>query len=556
MSIRPPSNLLGYQADELIGRHISRLISSEYQPIVNRQLESSAEEPVEVEVIGKDGRLIPLEVRGKTANYQGQQVRVVAARDLTERKISEVRRQRLIVLEERERIGREIHDDLGQVMSYISLQAQTIHELLEHEQIAQAKAALMQLVQAAQEAHNNVRQYILGIRTSGRPPTDFTETLQQYLEQLDERHSLSVQVSWPDDFSVTALASEIETQLLRIIQEALTNVRKHAGVDRAHIFFTLHPDQIQMIIADERRGFKPHVNFSVKGGTETGADSDSQQQPALETPSPAGHFGLEIMRERAETVGGSLQVRSTPDGGTQVIVRMPRVLSSSPEKEIQGMRVLLVDDHALYLEGLKNMLSVRGVQIVGTACDGLEAQELAQKLRPDLILMDVEMPRCNGLEATRRIKVDFPNTKIVMLTVAADDETLLQALKNGASGYLLKSVEGREFFRLLNQVIQGETVLSPTLATRVLTEFTQETTPAASGEPAPTLTPRQQEVLVLVAQGLGNKEVAAKLHVSRDTVKYHVSQILKRLQLRSRYELTSYVQQQESDTPSDEIAEI
>lgn len=478
--------------------------------------------------------------------------------DITSRKQTEAQRQRLAALEERERIGRELHDDLGQVMSYVSLQAQTARELLKHGQTASAQATLTQLVQAAQEAHNNVRQYILGVRTATLSSADFTETLQQYLAQLDARHGLTVAISWPDDFSATALTPEIETQLLRIIQEALTNVRDHAGVDRATIFFTLHPDEVQTIIADEGRGFKPFVVPPEEGESKTSPPLATKGRiegglSGSEPRKPEGHFGLEITRERAEAVGGSLEVRSTPEVGTQVIVRLPRMLESPPEKAMQGMRALLVDDHALYLDGLKNMLSVRGIQVVGTARDGLEAQALARKLQPDLILMDVEMPRCNGLEATRRIKADLPDTKIVMLTVAADDDTLLQALKNGASGYLLKSVAGREFFILLNQAMQGETVLSPSLAAHILTEFTRpETTFPTADPPAPTLTPRQQEVLALAAQGLSNKEIAAQLNVSANTVKYHVSQILERLHLHSRYELAHYAQQQELGPPPGE----
>jgi DNA-binding NarL/FixJ family response regulator len=343
---------------------------------------------------------------------------------------------------------------------------------------------------------------------------------------------------------------EIETQLLRIIQEALTNVRKHAGVDTARILFTFQPDEVQVIISDEGRGFNPYLIPSTPA---EGSESTLSPEAAEVGPSQKaqGHFGLEIMRERAEAAGGSLDLRSSPGQGTQVIVHLPRVLERALEKEVSGLRVLLVDDHPLYLEGLRNMLSTRGLQVVGTAHDGLEAVDLAGQLRPDLILMDVEMPRCNGLEATRRIKAELPDAKIVILTVAAGDDTLLEALKSGAAGYLLKNLDSRQFFSLLTEVMRGETVLSPSLAARVLTEFSRPQTHSAGNgnECESILTPRQQEVLELAADGLTNKEIAQKLHVSPATVKYHIAQILDRLQLTSRYELAHYARPQ---NPADE----
>ncbi|MCB0213604.1 MAG: response regulator, partial [Anaerolineae bacterium] len=447
------------------------------------------------------------------------------ARDITHRRQAE---QRIAAMEERERIGRELHDDLGQVMSYVSLQARTARELLKQGQTGQATATLTQLMQVALEAHNDVRQYILGVRTTHPPTLNFFEALEQYLAQLKERYGLETQLSLPHELRDDPLTPDVENQLLRIIQEALTNVRKHAGVARARLFFTVHPDEVQVIIADEGQGFNP----------------DLVTQAVL-AEKQTGHFGLEIMRERAEAVGGSLEVRSAEGKGVQVIVRLPRTLQSNPEEAVRGLRLMVVDDHPLYREGLRNMLSVRGIQVVGVAQDGLAAQEMARELQPDLILMDVDMPRCNGVEATRHIKAELPDIKIVMLTVAADDDTIFEALKNGAAGYLLKSLDERHFFTLLTQVMHGETVLSPAVAERVLSAFVNREDEAVAAEAvSPTLTTRQHEVLELVAQGLTNKEIAGQLHITEVTVKYHVSKILERLQLRSRHELARYAQTQ------------
>lgn len=519
------TTLLGYSRDELIGQHINRLIAPASQQLVAQHMEAESEDPYEVEGLTKNGTAIPLEVRAKTVPFQGRQVRVSAARDLTERRQIEIHKQRLAAMEERERIGRDLHDDLGQVMGYVGMQAQTAQELLTQGQTGKVKAALNQLIQAATEAHNDVRRYILGVRIPKTPLVNFFEELAHYLDHLYQQYNLEVRASWPDDLSDSPLSPEVETQLLRIIQEALTNVRKHAGVNSARLLFTLHAAEIQVVISDEGQGF------------ESGRGQDPE--------APTSSFGLEIMRERAESVDGRLDVRSEPGRGTQVIVHLPVVLKDASEKSVRGLRILLVDDHPLYREGLRNMLNARGVQVVGAASDGLEAQVLARQLLPELILMDVEMPHCNGLEATRAIKAELPNIKIVMLTVAADEDTLFEALKNGAAGYLLKNLEGRQFFTLLTEVLRGETVLSPTLASRVLSAFTATPPllPPPPEEP-PVLTTRQYEVLELVSRGASNREIAETLHVTERTVKFHIGQILERLQLRNRYELVHYARRQ------------
>jgi PAS domain S-box-containing protein len=477
----------------------------------------------------------------------GRWVRLEVATDITERKQLEAQSQRIAVMEERERIGRELHDDLGQVMGYVSVQAQAALERLGQEEPEQVRAILHQLVQAASEAHDDVRQYILGVRTRApSPPQNLFAALEEYLNILRQRYGLTVQVSWPEDLLESPLAPEVETQLLRITQEALTNVRKHAGVDTARLLFTVHPEGVQVIIEDDGCGFElggGDVRVDVSDATGRGFDSiEHPEKTSLTLTPPSPSFGLQIMRERAESVGGNLEVRSAPGEGTRIIVRLPSALNQpDPGQFGNGLRVLLVDDHPLYLEGLRGLLASRGVQVVGEAHDGLEAQAQAQTLRPDLILMDVQMPRCDGVEATRRIKAELPHIQIVMLTMAADDETLFEALKAGASGYLLKNLAGAQFFALLRQVMAGEHVISPALASRVLVAFTQQGGDAEEEEEV-ILTARQREVLELVAQGLTNQEVADALHVTEATVKYHVSQILERLELKSRHQLSRYVE--------------
>ena len=204
------------------------------------------------------------------------------------------------------------------------------------------------------------------------------------------------------------------------------------------------------------------------------------------------------------------------------------------------MKVLLVDDHPLFMEGLQNLLGAMGIEVVGAAKNGLEAFEKAGTLRPDVILMDVRMPGCNGLEATRLIKAKFPEIRIVMLTASEADEDLFEAVKSGASGYLLKNLNAGELFGMLEALKQGEAPLSPGLAARVLKEFNRGEILGKEQEEDQILTERQMEVLSLVAQGKTYKEVAESLYVTERTVKYHMGKILEKLHMRNRAQVIAY----------------
>jgi DNA-binding NarL/FixJ family response regulator len=208
------------------------------------------------------------------------------------------------------------------------------------------------------------------------------------------------------------------------------------------------------------------------------------------------------------------------------------------------MKILLVDDHPLFMDGLKNLLSGRGLQVVGTGQNGLEALELARQLRPDLILMDIEMPELDGLAATRLIKAELPDIQIVMLTMSAAEENLFEAIKSGANGYLLKTQDTEEFFQLLLGMANGEAPLSPGLAAKILKEF--ERGPEVGEDAAPEreveagLSPRQVEVLTLVASGLTYKEVGARLHLTERTIKYHMGEIIRTLHMENRAQVIAY----------------
>lgn len=206
-------------------------------------------------------------------------------------------------------------------------------------------------------------------------------------------------------------------------------------------------------------------------------------------------------------------------------------------------RVLLADDHQLFREGLAHILNTQpDFEVVGEASDGLEAQVKARKLKPDLILMDVGMPGCDGLEATQRIKHELPEVTIVMLTVRDEDDKLFQSIRNGAQGYILKSIRSKEMLAMLRGAVRGEAAITPALGARMLEEFRRVSRGMRREiqEKTETLTAREQEILSLVAAGATNMEVADRLHLSIHTVKTHMRKILAKLHQERRYEAAAY----------------
>ena len=211
------------------------------------------------------------------------------------------------------------------------------------------------------------------------------------------------------------------------------------------------------------------------------------------------------------------------------------------------MRIVLVDDQPLVRNGIASLLRSHGHDVVGEASDGQEAIEVVRRAAPDLVLMDLRMPVLDGLSATRLLRTEHPDLKIVVLTVSDDERDLVEAVKSGAYGYLLKDLEAEQFFEAIDAVAHGESVIPSQLARHLWSEFgrlaTRQPEPAEAAADA--LTEREWEVLRLVAAGHTNREVANRLVVTENTVKFHMRGILDKLHLRNRTEVAAWVAERE-----------
>jgi DNA-binding NarL/FixJ family response regulator len=211
------------------------------------------------------------------------------------------------------------------------------------------------------------------------------------------------------------------------------------------------------------------------------------------------------------------------------------------------IRVLIADDQRVVREGLTMVLGLLpDVEVVGAASDGNEAVALAAQLHPDVVLMDLRMPHCDGVEATRRLRASEPGTKVVVLTTYSDDRSVLDALRAGARGYLTKDAGGAEIRQALQHVLEDNAVIDPAVAHHVIDAIaTGPAAPPPAGRPPPAgpggdLTPREAEVLTLIAAGLSNTEIAARLFISEATVKSHVNRVLAKIEARDRAQAVAY----------------
>jgi DNA-binding NarL/FixJ family response regulator len=215
------------------------------------------------------------------------------------------------------------------------------------------------------------------------------------------------------------------------------------------------------------------------------------------------------------------------------------------------MRIVIADDHTLFRDSLRSLLEARGLEVVGEAKNGREACELARRLTPDVLLMDLAMPELDGLAATRLLSAELPAVKVIILTASDDDAKLFEAIKAGAQGYLLKDLDAEAFFALLERTERGEPALTPAIARRLLQEFARPKTEpegepqsgrrtVAAGDPD-ALTEREREILELLVQGVtSNRKLARQLGVSENTVKFHIRHILDKLHLHNRAQVVGH----------------
>ena len=373
-------------------------------------------------------------------------------------------------------------------------------------EVADARKTLDEIQAGVQESYADVRELLIHFRTragEGDVEHGIRSLLARFERQAGVPGSLKLRGT------ALPLAPDDQLQVMHIVQEALSNVRKHARASHVEVEIQRGPGHV-FVVRDDGRGF------------------DASHPPV----NGEEHVGLRIMRERADRIGATVSVRSGPGRGTEITLSMPIVeIATNGAQAASPLRLVVIDDHTLFRRGLIALLAREpGFAVVAEAADGFEGIKAVAAARPDVVLLDLNMPGISGVEAIGAIRKEAPDTRVVMLTVSEDAEDLLSALRAGACGYLLKNIDSEFLVSAIRRAAVGDSVVSPEMTSKLVEQV------RTSGRAAPedALSTREREILAHLARGMSNKEIARALDVAESTVKLHVQHILRKLDLASR----------------------
>jgi PAS domain S-box-containing protein len=541
---RGAERLYGYETSEIIGEPLDMLVpldrSAEVPSILERIRGGEQIEHLETVRRHKDGRLIDVSIsisplRDGSGTISGT---LSIAHDIGERKRLERERanhqQELTTRvlqaqeDERKRIARELHDETVQALTTLLINLD-VAERSVREGTSLGDGALGRVRTIARRALDESRS----LAHSLRPPLLDDVGLEAALDALAEEcmqtyHLRVTRCAESGSDARRRLEPYVETVLFRVAQEALTNSCKHAAADTVRISLVVDDRAATLTVKDNGRGF------------------DLRQ---IKASGSRSGLGLDGMRERAELVAGELHIDTALGRGTAVTLRVPidRTLAADlpdrhEDRAADGStnmttKVLLVDDHAMVREGLKIILEARpGIAVSGEAEDGRQALDMVQRVRPDVVVMDIAMPNLNGLDATRQLKRRFPEVKVLILTSHENRQYVTQIARTGAEGCLLKRSAGVELIEALETLRNGGRYVSPSIAGTLLADYRVRIDHGG----VDLLTEREREVVQLVAEGHTNQGIARKLGISIKTVEAHRSNIMEKLGAADRTDLVKY----------------
>lgn len=408
--------------------------------------------------------------------------------------------EQITLLEERDRLSKDLHDTMGHSYTSIIMGMEILRTELATKDGEQRLDSLLQLARNSME---EVRAYLHQI-DSPQESLPLTVTLQQLAEEFQKHAKVNVRTRIiGEEYMVSKQA---KMTLYRSLQESLTNAVRHGQSTEIIVSLHFEPQQTRLDVQDNG------------GGVEEWKDG----------------FGLTAMKERATQLQGRVTVYSEKGEGTFISCVLPRLVQLSDER----IRLCIVDDQSFIRDSLHTILDGQeDLQVVGMAEDGEQAVELCGSLKPDLILMDLEMPNQDGIRATKIIKETWPDIRVLILSTFQDTERAKEIMRSGADGYLLKSIESRELAETIRLVYRGGTIIDQDLFHRMWNENDEEeSVESKSVVKEYGLTKRELEVLNLLSQGIRYKTISSKLYLSNGTVRNYASTLYDKLGVNNREE--------------------
>jgi DNA-binding NarL/FixJ family response regulator len=383
------------------------------------------------------------------------------------------------------------------------------------------------------------------------PDLPLDEALSRLVDETAETLQLSSRVIFSGE--TRALSGEVERLLYRIAREVLAQVRRHSGAHRLRFTLSYGRTAVQMKIEDD--GVTPeHSTLDFLGEGDASLPVPPFTSQAGESSDSLAQAALLLLRSRVEHLGGSLEIISSIEHGTQVHVSIP-YLHQNHDAPLAAMsqtistrpapgriRVLIVDNQAVIRAGLRRLIeSYADLEVVGEAADGVQAVSETAELAPQVVILDAQLPQGQSLDALRQIKQLSPDTHVLLLSTLDREEYLYETLRAGADGYALKDIAPDELAQAVRMVARGEVLVQPQIAGRLISRFGRQ---GRAGGTLDVLTAREMEVLRLLARGLRNKEIAARLFVSERTVNFHLANIYQKLNVSGRTEALSKAHEQ------------
>lgn len=435
-------------------------------------------------------------------------------------------------VQERNRLAREIHDTLGHVLTGITAGADACIQMMD-DSPEMARHQMELIADTARNGMNDVRRSVKALRPDSLEKENLSGALNKMCTSMAQ--SSGAQIQLEESLAGLTLSQDEEDCVYRTVQEGITNAIRHGHATRVQVRCHIEDGVLEVSVRDNGIGCK-----SVTPG-----------------------FGLQHMQERMLMLGGTFWYENSDGFCIRAEIPLRKTPGSEKRKQEEtggnGMiKVLLADDQELIRQSLSFVMSRQeDIEMVGTAANGREALELVEEKQPDVVLLDIRMPEMDGVECTRRIKQEFPGIKVIILTTFDDDDYVFDALRYGASGYLLKGVSVDGLTNAVREAARGGSIIAPDVASKVLQMFSRmaqgDVQVRVNKKNALELTKMEWQVIREVGCGLSNKEIAGRLYLSEGTVRNYISSILRKLELRDRTQLAIWAVQNQNSQPEADV---